>query len=867
MKLRLLTLSLLASTASPSVILAQTATPGAEAPKPATEQTQRAQSPRRAKPAPKPAAAQAAPAAIASAPARDARSQAGMTSSPADFGRVDIKEGGEGTTPGGVNRKDIGGGYMIEEEATKTRSTVTRDAIDKLSPSANPYQMVQMLPGANVSSVDAFGLVGGNITMRGFNSDQIGLTIEGAPVNDSGNYALYPQEYVDAENISQVSIAQGYSDLDSPHIGATGGVMNIYMREPSKTYGGMVGFSLGTQQTTREFVRIETGQIGDFRAYASYSHYQGNHWNDPGHNNRNHIDFKGVYEPGQGNRIALSVIYNEAKNNSYKTPTLAEYAAGTGWLTSLPGTFFNPASATTPDRTAGSASNWYGFKINPFKNAIVSLPSNFAINSNLTYDVVPYYWYGFGNGGGTANMTEGPTSSTSGGMFYGSSRITGQDFDNNGIVSSGGKTLYYNPSITETNRPGMINKLTYTIGDHKLIAGYWFELASHHQTAPYAALAADGSIVAPFLTSGAYVIGSGSTNNVGAVMERRDQVTRTTTNMVFVGDTWSIDNRWTMELGLKQAFLQRHVTNNLPGATPVVDYSDQATLPQLGLRYKLDDKNQIFASLGTSFRSTPNNTLADSFSNSSGAKTPWQAAPTEKSFTAELGHRYQGETFVTSVALFGTRYRNRQISTTVIDPTNPLGTTTTTLTINAGSANVYGVDGEIGTRRLFGGWRAYASGELLATRILDNLPYSPSAGVNDYLPTSGKALPRAPGRTVAFTVDYDDDHLFGNLTYKWVGAQYSTMVNDEKIPGFGRVDGAIGYRFDKIGSFNQPEFKINLYNIMNAKSLNGVAAVQNNARAVTGVNGNLIAAPSANNMPTYYNGQGFAAIASFKVGF
>ena len=857
MKLRLLTLGLLASTALPGVVLAQTTTPGAEATKPATKQTQQTQRARRAAPA-----AQAAPAAVAAAPARDARAQSGMTASPADFGRVDIKEGGDGATPGGVTRKDLGGGYMIEEEALKTRSTVTRDAIDKLSPTANPYQMIQMLPGANVSSVDAFGLVGGNITLRGFNSDQLGMTIEGAPVNDSGNYALYPQEYVDSENIGQVSIAQGSPDLDSPHIGATGGVMNLYMREPAKKYGGMVGFSLGSNNTTREFVRIETGQIGDFRAFASYSHYQGKHWNDPGKNSRNHIDFKGVYEPGQGNRIALSVIYNEATNNSYYNPTLSQYANNSGWLSALPGTFFTPTNPTTPDRTAGSAFNYFGYRVNPFKNAIVSLPSNFAINSNLTLDVVPYYWYGYGNGGGTATMTEAVSGATTGGMFFGNARITGQDFDNSGIVTAGGKTLYYNPSITETNRPGIVNKLTYTLGDHKLIGGYWLEVASHHQTAPYAALGADGNIVDPYLTSGAYVIGSGA--YAGQVMQRRDQTTRTTTNMVFVGDTWSINNRWTMEMGVKQAFIKRHVTNTLPGATPVVDYSDQATLPQLGLRYKLDDKNQIFTSLGTSFRSTPNYTLADSYSNSSGAKTPWQAAPTEKSVTVEVGHRYQGENFATSASLFGTRYSNRQITTSVIDPTNPLGNTTTSLTMNVGAVNIFGLDAEIGTRRMFGGWRAYTSGELLSTKVLDNLPVTPSATVKDYLATSGKSLPRAPNHMIAFGIDYDDDHLFGNITYKWVGSQYSTLMNDERIGGYGRIDAGIGYRFDKIGLANQPEFKLNLYNITNAKSLTGVSGVQNNAQLTKGVNGANI---SASGTPTYYAGQGFAAMASFKVGF
>jgi iron complex outermembrane receptor protein len=111
---------------------------------------------------------------------------------PTDIGRVKAK--GE-TTPSGVTRVDLGGGLMIQEDQAKSRSTVTRDFIAKQASTSNPYQLVEMLPGANINSPDAAGLNGGNITLRGFNSDQIGLTIDGAPVNDSGNYALYPQEY------------------------------------------------------------------------------------------------------------------------------------------------------------------------------------------------------------------------------------------------------------------------------------------------------------------------------------------------------------------------------------------------------------------------------------------------------------------------------------------------------------------------------------------------------------------------------------------------------------------------------------------------------------------------------------------------
>ncbi len=79
----------------------------------------------------------------------------------------------------------------------------------------------------------------------------------------------------------EVSLAQGSPDLDSPRIGATGGVLNIYMREPSKKMGGLAGVAVGANNASQEFFRLETGQVGDFRGYACYSHNFSRHWNDP----------------------------------------------------------------------------------------------------------------------------------------------------------------------------------------------------------------------------------------------------------------------------------------------------------------------------------------------------------------------------------------------------------------------------------------------------------------------------------------------------------------------------------------------------------------------------------------------------------
>ena len=218
--------------------------------------------------------------------------------------------------------------------------------------------------------------------------------------------------------------------------------------------------------------------------------------------------------------------------------------------------------------------------------------------------------------------------------------------------------------------------------------------------------------------------------------------------------------------------------------------------------------------------------------------------------------------FATAASLFYTRYRNHQINSNVLDPSG--STVLTGVAINAGAAEQMGLDVEIGTRRFFGGWRAYASGELLKTKILDNQAVALSSTLTDFLATAGKDLPRAPHYQTAIGLDYDDGHVFGNVTYKYTGAQYATLMNDEKMPGYGRLNAGIGYRFSDIGWAKQPEFKLNFFNLTNAKSLVGINGIQANAIAKTGVNGNTIAASGS---PTYYAGEGFAAMASMKVGF
>ncbi|GBR29724.1 hypothetical protein AA11826_0523 [Komagataeibacter oboediens DSM 11826] len=117
-----------------------------------------------------------------------------------------------------------GGGLIRAEDAAKSVSTIGTDFMRKQAPSATAFDMVSLLPGANVSSSDALGFSPQtNITVRGLGGDSLGYVLEGMPLNDIAYYNGYPGQFADTENYQSVSLAQGTADLDSPVLNAAGG--------------------------------------------------------------------------------------------------------------------------------------------------------------------------------------------------------------------------------------------------------------------------------------------------------------------------------------------------------------------------------------------------------------------------------------------------------------------------------------------------------------------------------------------------------------------------------------------------------------------------------------------------------------------
>ncbi|WP_242011871.1 TonB-dependent receptor [Acetobacter oeni] len=741
----------------------------------------------------------------------------------------------------GKRRANVAAGLMIKEDAPKSRSTVTSEYIEKQAAGLNPMQLIEMLPGVNTTSTDPMGLSGGHMSMRGLTESQIGFTLEGFPINDIGNYAVYPQEIVDPENLRSINVEQGSADLDSPHISATGGAVDMYLLDPKEKLGGKIVGSYGNYNARRVFGRLDTGYIGNtnVKGFISFSDAAENSWRGPGGQNKLHGETKWVSAWGKGNKISFSLIGNQATSQLFPTEYMdtwkeygSKYAYSATW---------NPKSPSA---------NYYELHRNPFTNIYASAPSTFTLTDHLTLTETPYFWYGDGNGGGA--YSESLTS-----QQWGAQTMTASIGDHNATNTK--SLVVYNPSNTQTYRPGAVTKLTLTTGINRASVGYWFEYSKQIQTGPYS--------LVNYSTGKPYDLYGGGPNMIlanGDTAQYRDSLTQTRIHTMFIADSLSLLNgRLNIEGGLKYSVVNREGHNFLPDTStgPYINGSWQEPLPAVAFRYKINDENQLFASSTTNFRIPMNTSLYDSgaYSVARGGYAT-QANPDQKpefSISDEFGWRYQGSTVMSSISYFHYNFTNRLYTQTV----NAGNGQSYSRSINGGNSHADGVDFEIGTRPIFYHIRPYFSAEYIDSRSDSNVA---AAGTGQYVLSKGKFTPQTPPYMFGLNLDYDDGHLFGSYSLKYVARQYSTFVNDQHIPSYITMNINLGYRFKDWGPMKAPTLKLNLRNITDRRYLGYVNGTSANAFATTGLYGAKIA---GSNSTTFSVAAPFMVMGSASVDF
>ncbi len=707
-------------------------------------------------------------------------------------------------------------GLIQQEDSAKARSSVNRSYMEKQGATSNPFQMLSLLPGVNTYDVDGTGLFGGTIRVRGFNSDQLGFTINGAPVNDSGSFAVYPQEYTDTENLCDIFVTQGSTDTEAPHVGATGGNIGMTMCTPEDLRRVRTSFSVGSNNLRRGYLRVDSGKLFNdrFKFFVSYSKAEADKFKGMGGAEKEHVDFNSKLTLNGGSFIDASFLYNKAVNNNYRTLTksqIAQFGPNLDFGTvapihqpSGPGVQNDSTFAPNAGINVGNKDLYYGYNLNPFKNWLATMNAHFVLTPTSSVDVNPYMWYGYGTGGNELKtVAEGSATNQLGGGIR----------DANGDADVRDTVFAYNGSVTRTYRPGVTFKFNQQLDNHRLMVGYWYERARHQQTGPYTPIDNNGNADVWLENSNLWL-----KNQNGSIVQSRDTLTISTGKSLFAQDSISLlQDKLTLQLGARYSSIDRDFTNNpsQSGAgfyTLKKSYSD--LLPSLGVRYQLSTADSVFFNAAKNFKAPGNFSYFGLLSGGTvvngvytGGTVRNVPVDKETSVNYDLGYRYVNDRLTLSGSAFFIDYRNR-----IASAFNP--DTATTVDINVGDASSKGLELESGYA-LSKNLSVYGSLSYIKSKMKKDLPVSATTA----LPTSGKEFPDTPNWLSGLSMQYAQDswYVFGQA--KYTGKRYSTLVNDDSLDGYTVVNAGAGYTFPSTNWLKKPMLRLNVNNVFQQQYL------------------------------------------------
>lgn len=694
--------------------------------------------------------------------------------------------------------RDGGGGMMRLETAPYSVQSVGRQLIAMRSPNSTGLDLVSNMPSVSIAMPDTTGFKGGAIFMRGFTDQDMALMLDGAPSSN----AAYLQQNIDPENIESVQLMPGSSPIDAPATRAAAGTLDEKTRTPDKKAGGAMDFSYGTNNMSREFLRLESGYIGNsgIRMYISGSHAHARQWMGAGINERIHMDVGVMKDFENGSFIRLFGSWHNSMFTIDNYPTAEQFfqykKTGQGWNRT---NIWNPKSA--------NAANYWKSNIDSWNQFFVSTQAHIILTKRLTLDVTPYLSTGFGfdgSGGGTV----GELGACASGCITGAGAQANQNAQLSTYWGQG-----WSPQV------GFTSKLGYDVDRHNHITfGYWYENNAIDFKSPYMLTMESGRN--PKLSANDYKLytsdGQQLTSRYNAGYEL---------NSFFISDTAKyFHDRLLITAGFKYVMSNYWDHGQAVGSSGISAYSfganSTAPLPHLSISYQFNEHHQIYVNAEGDFRQAQPSQLSSSTS----------LPKNQYSITEQIGYRYHNSWMMLDFSAFNSNVTNRLLTTYLPNTAYAVS--------NAGNMTVRGFDVMVAGRD-YHHFSPFASFEYLHGTQDSNIPYG-----STYLPTKGKQAILTPRVMANFGVSYNSAGFFGNFALHYTGPQSVTLVDDQRMPGFVTDTLAIGYHFKPFSFMKSPTFRMNFSNLTGSIVRVGTTGVTNNLNSVTLLDGSTLAGGS-----------------------
>lgn len=660
-------------------------------------------------------------------------------------------------------------------------------------PGTSPLKLLDKLPGVNFQSADTYGAYewSTKLTVRGFNQNQMGFTLDDVPLGDMSYRnanGLHISRAISSENIGRVALSQGAGALDTASNSNLGGTVQFYSVDPSVTRRVTLEQTVGENSAHRTFARFDTGELAPgTRLALSATDQSSQKWKGSGDQRQRQFNAKLVSDFGD-HRLSAFVNYSDRQEVDYQDLSKSLIKRlGYRWDNYYPN--WNAA-------TQSAQGNW--------SRGETSIDDAYYAGAGLRKDWLMGITL-------DSQLTENTSLKTT--LYH---------HDNDGTSlwftpyrpSPGGTPVSLRTVGYDISRSGILSTLSVSAGIHSLKGGFWYEDNTFRNAMRFYAQDNGPSSV----------YSAPSASDLFATRWSYEFTTKTV--QFHLQDSIQLSDKLKVNVGFKSPSTETSVSTQVGSPLSGSIKASKSFLPQLGVNYVIDARNEVFAGLSQNIRAYKVSPLEDSpfATTQAGFDAIKDSLKPETSTTLELGWRHRGEGIETSLTAYHVQFKNRLLA---IQQGAAI----------AGNPSVLGNVGKVETNGVEAG---------LILTPLRNMQWFNSLSFNDskykddfhdngaLVAVSGKQVVDSPKLIAKSQLGYDNGAAFGRIGVNYLDKRYYSYLNDASVSGYSVWDLSAGYRFKRVAAFDEIRLQVGINNLFDKQY---VAAIGTNGFVTSDPNG------------------------------
>ncbi|SNR54673.1 Outer membrane receptor proteins, mostly Fe transport [Lutibacter flavus] len=552
--------------------------------------------------------------------------------------------------------------FAIDRKTPVAVSTIKADVIENKLGSQEFPEILKSTPGVYATKSGG-GFGDGRLTLRGFNSENVAVMINGVPVNDMENGRVYWSNWAglaDVTSAMQVQRGLGASKLAVPSIGGT---VNILSKTTDVEKGGNIFTAVGNDGYQKYGATVSTGLLDNgFAATVAASRTQGNGYVDG-------TEFDGFNyfvniskQINDNHKLAITSFGAPQRHGQRQNRSLISK-----YRNAESGNKFNPDWGIKNGQVVHVEDNFY-------HKSQTSLNHYWTISDKTNLSTALYASWGTGGGGGTAGSNRD--------LF--NVRIGGDDqpMDLDNIVAINrangtqglGSEAFLRASRNDHSWFGALSTFKTDFNDNlSFIAG----LDLRDYTGKHFREVTD-------LLGGNYVEDNSNINNPNTALKVGDKFSYYNDGEVgwqglFTQLEYNTDNLSTFVSAAVSNTSYRRIDyfQYVPGNQETDKYNFTGYSVKGGANYRIDDQHNVFANIGYFEKAAGFDSVFLQFDNDHINED----AENQKIFSTELGYGFRGAEFAANLNVYRTQWNDRTLTEGF---QNPDGTFST--------ANILGVN-------------------------------------------------------------------------------------------------------------------------------------------------------------------------------